>query len=78
VAFITMATGRPLTAASVRCRAEVNGKSLRVVANVLAPRGAARCAWRVPAWASGEQLIGVVAVQIGDKAARRIFVRKIA
>ena len=77
VAFITMATGRPLVAASVRCRAEVNGKRLRVITNVLAAQ-AARCAWRLPVWASGEQLTGVVAVQVGDTATKRIFVRTIA
>ena len=76
VSFIIMATGRPLVAASVRCRAEIHGKRLRVLANVLATQ-AAQCSWRVPAWASGEQLTGVVAVQVGDTAARRIFVRKI-
>ena len=74
VPFVQMATGRPLTAGSVRCRAEVDGKRLRVVANVFRAQ-AARCAWRIPTWAKGKQLTGVVAVQIDGAAATRLFMR---
>jgi hypothetical protein len=65
-----MATG------SVRCRAEVDGKRLRVLANTFKGRSA-RCAWKIPAWAKGKQLTGVVAVQVGGVAATRLFVRTI-
>ncbi len=74
VAFVHTATGRPLASGSVRCRAEVDGKRLRVVANVFKAKSA-RCAWRIPAWANGKKLTGVVAVQVGDAAATRLFIR---
>jgi len=74
VPFVQMATGLRLTTGSVRCRAEVDGKRLRVVANVFKAK-AARCAWRVPRWARGKQLTGVVAVQIDGAAATRLFIR---
>ena len=74
VPFVQMATGLRLTAGSVRCRAEVDGKRLRVVANVFKAK-AARCAWRVPPWARGKQLTGIVAVQIDGAAATRLFMR---
>ena len=76
VPFVLIVTGRPVTTGSVRCRAEVEGKRLRVLANVFASENA-RCAWRVPAWASGKRLTGVVAVQIGETAATRLFIRKL-
>jgi putative Ca2+/H+ antiporter (TMEM165/GDT1 family) len=76
VTFVHLGTGRPLAQGSVRCRAEVDGKRLRVVTNAFAAQ-AATCAWRIPGWAKGKQLTGVVAVQIGDAAARRLFVRTI-
>jgi uncharacterized protein YkwD len=76
VPFVHMTTGRPVTAGSVRCRAEVEGKRLRVVANVFRSN-AARCAWSVPGWASGKRLTGVVAVQIGGTAATRLFIREL-
>ena len=74
VPFVQMATGRPVTTGSVRCRAEVEGRRLRVVANVFEAK-LARCAWRVPAWAKGKRLTGVVAVQNGGTAATRLFIR---
>ena len=74
VAFVHLATGRPLASGSVHCRAEVNGKRLRVIANTFKAQ-AARCAWRIPVWARGKQLTGVVAVQMGDAAATRLFMR---
>jgi uncharacterized protein YkwD len=74
VAFVQLATGRPLANGSVRCRAEVDGKRLRVLANTFKAQSA-RCAWRIPGWAKGKQLTGVVAVQIGDEAATRLFMR---
>jgi hypothetical protein len=76
VAFVHLSTGRPLVQGSVRCRAEVDGKRLRVVTNTFAA-SAAKCAWRIPDWARGKRLTGVVAVQVGDAAARRLFVRTI-
>jgi hypothetical protein len=76
VAFVHTATGRPLSTGSVRCRAEVDGKRLRVLANSFRAKSA-RCAWRIPTWAKGKQLTGVVAVQVGDAAATRLFVRKV-
>jgi hypothetical protein len=60
----------------VRCRAEVEGRRLRVVTNAF-KRGLATCAWRVPKAARGKTLTGVVAVQVGDRAARRLFVRRV-
>lgn len=72
VAFVQLATGKPLANAQVRCRAEVGGRRLRVLANVFRARSA-RCAWSIPRWARGKQLVGVVAVQIGQKAAIRLF-----
>ena len=74
VPFVQMATGRPVTTGSVRCRAEVAGRRLRVVANVFEAK-LARCAWRIPAWAKGKRLTGVVAVQNGGTAATRLFIR---
>jgi len=76
VAFVQLATGRPLSSGSVRCRAEVDGKRLRVLANVFKAR-AARCAWRIPTWAKGKRLTGVVAVQVGGVAATRLFIRTV-
>lgn len=72
VAFVQLATGKPLASAQVRCRAEIDGRRLRVLANVFKGE-VARCAWRVPRWAKGKQLVGVVAVQLGQKAAIRLF-----
>ena len=77
VAFVTLSTGRPLTAGSVRCRAEVAGRALPVVINVFKAQ-AALCSWRVPGWARGKQATGIVAVRSGDMAAKRLFVRRIA
>ncbi len=74
VAFVQLTTGRPLASGSVRCRAEVGGKRLRVLTNAFRAQ-AARCAWKIPTWAKGKQLTGVVAVQVGDAAALRLFVR---
>ena len=76
VSFVHLATGRPLVSGSVRCRAEVDGKRLRVLANVFKGQSA-RCAWRIPAWAKGRQLTGVVAVQVGRSAATRLFMRTV-
>lgn len=76
VVFVHLASGRPMLQGSVRCRAEVDGKRLRVLANAFSAR-AAKCAWKVPRWAHGKQLTGIVAVQVGDTAARRLFVRTI-
>ena len=76
VAFVQMKTGRPLAAGSVRCRAEVGGKRLRVLTNAFKAQ-TARCAWKIPTWARGKQLTGVVAVQVGETAALRLFVRTV-
>jgi len=76
VTFVRLGTGKPLTAGQVRCRAEVDGRRLRVLANTFAG-AAARCAWSIPAWARGKQLTGVVGVKVGDAAARRMFMRKL-
>jgi uncharacterized protein YkwD len=74
VRFVRVKTGQALTAAQVRCRAEVDGRLLQVVANVF--RGtAAECAWTIPPWARGKQLTGTVAVTAGSVAARRQFMR---
>ena len=77
VAFVHLDTGRKLTSGDVRCRAEVAGKRLRVRMNAFRS-GSARCAWQIPAWAKGKKVTGVVALQIGDSAARRLFVRVFA
>jgi hypothetical protein len=58
----------------VRCRAEIDGKRLRVVVNAYRG-GLATCAWKVPVGAAGRTLVGVVAVQVGDVAVPRLFVR---
>jgi hypothetical protein len=76
VRFVELGSGKRFLAGSVRCRAEVTGKRLRVVANVFRG-GAAHCAWRVPPWAKGKRLTGVVAVQVGRAAATRLFVRTV-
>jgi uncharacterized protein YkwD len=74
VTFVRVKTSQALKAAEVRCRAEVDGRRLQVVANVF--RGtAAKCAWKVPSWARGKQLTGTVAVRAGSVAARRQFMR---
>jgi uncharacterized protein YkwD len=74
VTFVLLETGKPLTNGEVRCRAEVDGKRLRVLASVF-QGAAARCAWKVPAWAKGKQLTGVVGVRVGNTAATRTFMR---
>ncbi len=74
VAFVQLKTGRPHVTGSVRCRAEVGGKRLRVLTNAFKAK-AARCAWKIPKWARGKQLTGVVAVQVGGTAALRQFER---
>jgi uncharacterized protein YkwD len=76
VRFVHLDTGLPLTTGSVRCRAEVDGKRLRVVANIFDAQSA-RCAWRIPSWAKGKQLTGVVAVQVNGNAATRLFMRTV-
>ncbi len=77
VAFVHLATGRKLTAGDVRCRAEVAGKRLRVRVNAFR-NASARCSWQIPTWAKGRKVTGVVAVQMGDRAARRLFIRVLA
>jgi uncharacterized protein YkwD len=76
VTFVHTTTGRPLASGSVRCRAEVEGKRLRVLANTFKATSA-RCAWRIPTWAKGKKFTGVVAVQIGKQAATRLFIRAV-
>ena len=76
VPFVHIQTGLPLATGQVHCRAEVDGRRLRVLANVYKGE-AARCAWKIPTWAKGKQLTGVVAVQIGTTAAKRLFMRKL-
>ncbi len=74
VQFVELSSGKRFVAGQVRCRAEVTGRRLRVLANTF--RGsAALCAWRVPKWAKGKQLTGVVAVQVDGAAAKRVFIR---
>ncbi len=74
VTFVLLETGKPLTTGEVRCRAEVDGRRLRVLTSVF-QGAAARCAWKVPDWAKGKQLTGVVGVKVGDAAATRMFMR---
>ena len=74
VAFVELATGKLVTRGRVRCRAEVSGRRLRVLASAFSD-GAARCAWRVPQVLPGAQLVGVVGLQAGAAAASRVFVR---
>lgn len=76
VTFVHLRTGRPLTAGQVRCRAEVDGRRLRVLASAFAGVSA-RCAWSIPAWAKGKQLTGLVGVKVGDAAATRMFMRQL-
>jgi hypothetical protein len=78
VRFVQLGTKKAVTKGSVRCRAVIgkSTKRLRVLTNAF-KKGFATCAWRVPKKAKGKKLTGIVAVQIGDKAARRLFVRKI-
>lgn len=74
VTFVAMDTGRPLTGGEVRCRAEVDGHRLRVLASAF--QGAsARCGWSVPSWAKGKQVTGLVGVKVGNAAATRMFMR---
>lgn len=75
-AFVDMRSRERRTEGSVRCRAEVDGRRLRVVTNAF-KQGLATCAWRVPRSAEGKKLTGVVAVQVGDRAARRLFIREV-
>lgn len=76
VQFVELSSGKRFAAGQVRCRAEVTGRRLRVLANTF--RGqTAHCAWRVPKWARGKQLTGVVAVQIDGAAATRVFIRTV-
>jgi len=72
VEFVQESTQRPLVTGSVRCRAEVDGRRLRVVANTFAGTEA-HCAWRVPAWTKGKRVMGTVAVQAGTLVAVRSF-----
>ena len=74
--FVDMRTRARRTSGSVRCRAEVAGRRLRVVTNAF-KQGFATCAWRVPRAARGKKLTAVVAVQVGERAGRRLFVRKV-
>lgn len=74
VTFVLLETGKPLTDGEVRCRAEVDGRQLRVLASAF-QGAAAHCAWKVPAWAKGKQLTGLVGVRVGDAAATRTFMR---
>lgn len=74
VTFVLLETGRPLTEGVVRCKAEVDGRRLRVLASVFQGT-AARCAWQVPTWTKGKHLTGTVAVRVGDTAATRTFIR---
>ena len=76
VTFVRVGTGRPLSAGEVRCRAEVAGQPLRVLASSFEGT-AARCAWGIPEWASGKQLIGSVGVQVDGAAASRTFMRTV-
>ena len=76
VAILSLATKRRVTAGSVHCRAEVDGKRLRVLANVF-DEGLATCAWRVPRAAKGKVLRGAIGVQVGDTNALRLFSRPI-
>jgi uncharacterized protein YkwD len=76
VRFVHLGTGQPLTTGDVRCRAEVDGHLLRVLASAF--RGTtARCAWSIPGWARGKQLTGAVGVKVGNAAATRTFVRRL-
>ncbi len=65
-----------VTAGSVRCRAILDGRRLRVVQNAFV-KGYATCAWEVPGSAQGRTLTGIVAVQIDGEAMRRVFTRRI-
>lgn len=74
VTFVLLETGQPLTEGEVRCKAEVDGRRLRVLASVF-QGAAARCAWQVPAWTKGKQLTGTVGIKVGETAATRSFMR---
>jgi uncharacterized protein YkwD len=76
VPFVQLGSKRRIVAGGVRCRAEVDGRRLRVVVNAFR-NGMATCAWLVPRAAAGEPLVGIVAVQIGATAAIRRFERLI-
>jgi uncharacterized protein YkwD len=76
VEILSLATKRRVTAGSVHCRAVVDGKRLRVIANVF-DDGLATCAWRVPRAAKGKVLHGAIGVQVGTTNALRLFVRPI-
>jgi hypothetical protein len=76
VPFVDLKTRQRFIGGSVRCRAEVDGRRLRVVVNAFRG-GRATCAWKVPKSAEGRKLTGVVAVQVGDRAARRLFIRTV-
>jgi hypothetical protein len=75
-AFVNLRSKKRHSTGSVRCRAEIDGRRLRVVTNTF-KRGLATCAWRVPKAAKGKTLQGIVAVQVGDRAARRLFIREV-
>jgi hypothetical protein len=74
--FVDVKSKKKVTRGSVRCRALVANKRLRVLTNTF-KKGYATCAWKVPRKAKGMKLTGIVAVQIGDRAARRAFFRQV-
>ncbi len=76
VAFVHLGSKRRVTDGSVRCRALLDGRRLRVVQNAFV-KGYATCAWEVPSRAQGSTLTGIVAVQIDGEAVRRVFTRRI-
>lgn len=77
VLFVHLTSRKRVEKGSVRCRALLGQKRLRVVTNAFIG-GRATCAWKVPSGAKGRDLTGIVAVQIGDKAATRVFFRRVA
>jgi uncharacterized protein YkwD len=76
-AVVTLAGDRPVTAGSVRCRARVDGKPLRVLANTFTDAGLAKCAWWVPEDATGKVVRGSIGVRVGSALAVRVFIRRV-
>ena len=60
----------------VRCPARIEGRALRVLRAELNRSGrktSARCEWRIPKWATGKKLRGIVAIAYKGGSARIEF-----
>lgn len=75
-AVIVRSSGGRLTAGQVGCRAGIGTRHLRVVVNAF-KHGAAVCAWRVPRWAHGRLLRGLIHVRSHRARTSHLFGRRV-